>query len=506
MALEGYFLFQGDRTVCGGKIITGAEDTEFFGRSQARESDKVTCGKHPGIYRICGGMGDMYEVGGVNRQLAGSIESYSSCPCRAKFIPQDLDNTYEYNCNTGLAAEREREASRKKLNEAKAKGPEPMPLPALIYATQRAMDDYGAKDMHHGDLSEEALKERFGLTDVSAKVNPYTLTLVPPAPASSYGVFYPGSLTGSTPVVVSREESVRLMFDEFRGLAKVFSFHGPYKNIITEMINHMQGNSGTPYSSPLLDRALKEQILNDHSSDSSLLGIKRALDDAVSYEYGFLPLGKKDDLFDGKGNFKEVNKAVLPKFDRQIDKTNGLVITVHYTWSTHITLESLEVTGDSYRAKVHYRVQDHFGLDDADILNPVFHQGQSELKVEIIRRYLKITDGIEVRLRRSPQKMRYITMLDVQIETVMDLCNGSRYLIIAGIVLIYLVLILRLVSHYETYAVMNRRQAATRVGDYKDDYPELTKLLISKSTVSLWLNVITLVLMTVLIVMMYVSA
>lgn len=31
MALEGYFLFQGDRTVCGGKIITGAEDTEFSG-------------------------------------------------------------------------------------------------------------------------------------------------------------------------------------------------------------------------------------------------------------------------------------------------------------------------------------------------------------------------------------------------------------------------------------------------------------------------------------------
>ncbi|MCP5581355.1 DUF3289 family protein, partial [Klebsiella pneumoniae] len=71
-----------------------------------------------------------------------------------------MDNTYEYNCSAGLAAEREREASRKKLNEAKAKGPQPMPLPALIYATQRAMDDYGAKDMHHGDLSEEALKER----------------------------------------------------------------------------------------------------------------------------------------------------------------------------------------------------------------------------------------------------------------------------------------------------------------------------------------------------------
>ncbi|MCP5950524.1 DUF3289 family protein, partial [Klebsiella pneumoniae] len=95
------------------------------------------------------------------------------------------------------------------------------------------------------------------------------------------------------------------------------------------------------------------------------------------------------DLFDGKGNFKEVNKAVLPKFDRQIDKTNGLVITVHDTWSTHITLESLEVTGDSYRAKVHYRVQDHFGLDDADILNPVFHQGRIFRIWFVQQRYVK---------------------------------------------------------------------------------------------------------------------
>ncbi|WP_119195848.1 DUF3289 family protein, partial [Klebsiella pneumoniae] len=74
---------------------------------------------------------------------------------------------------------------------------------------------------------------------------------------------------------------------------------------------------------------------------------------------------------------------------RQIDKTTGLVITVHDTWSTHITLESLEVTGDSYRAKVHYRVQDHFGLDDADILNPVFHQGRIFRIWFVQQRYVK---------------------------------------------------------------------------------------------------------------------
>lgn len=389
MALEGYFLFQGDRTVCGGKIITGAEDTEFFGRPQARELDKVTCGKHPGIYRICGGMGDIYEVGGVNRQLAGSIESYSSCPCRAKFIPQDLNNIYEYNCNAGLAAEREKEANKKKLSEAKAKGLEPMSIPVLIYATKRTMDDYGAKDMHHGDLSEEALKGRFGLTDVSVKVNPYTLTLAPPAPVSPYGGFYPGSLMESEPVVVSREESARLVFDEFRDLAKVFSFQGLYKNIITEMIDHMQGNSGTPYRSPLLDRALKEQILNDRSEQSSLLLIRDILMPAINYEYGFIPFDKKVKLFDEKGNFKDLSRAVLPKFGRLIDRTNGLVITVHDTWSTHITLESLEVTGDSFRARVHYRVQDHFGLDDADILNPVYREARVFRIWFVLQRYVK---------------------------------------------------------------------------------------------------------------------
>ena len=267
--------------------------------------------------------------------------------------------------------------------------PEPLPLPVRIYTTKRLMDDYDTKDMHCGDLSEEVLKGRFGLTDVSAKVNPYTLTLAPSAPTSPYGGFYPGNLTESKPVIISRDESARLMFDEFRGLAKVFSFQGEYQDIITEMISHMQGNSGRPYSSPLLDKALKEQILNDRSEKSSLLKIKKALDDAVSYEYGFIPQRKESVLFDDKGNFNDVNDAVLPKFDHLVDRTNGLVITVHDTWATHITLESLEVMGDHYRAKVHYRIQDHFGLDDADILNPIYREGRLFRIWFVLQRYMK---------------------------------------------------------------------------------------------------------------------
>lgn len=63
-------------------------------------------------------------------------------------------------------------------------------------------------------------------------------------------------------------------------------------------------------------------------------------------------------------------------------------------------------------------------------------------------------------------------MLNDHIETVMDLFNGSRHLIIAGIVLIYLVLICRIVSHYEVYAVMNRRQTSSRAGDLDPPFPD----------------------------------
>lgn len=97
-------------------------------------------------------------------------------------------------------------------------------------------------------------------------------------------------------------------------------------------------------------------------------------------------------------------------------------------------------------------------------------------------------------------------MLNDHIETVMDLFNESRHLFIAGIVLIYLVLICRIVSHYEIYAVMKRRQTSSKAVKYEDEDSDLANLLISKSMVSLWLNVITLVLITFFTVMMYVSA
>ena len=46
----GYFLVRGDKTTCGGKIIEGADDHTIMGIPQARDMDRVTCGRYPGMF------------------------------------------------------------------------------------------------------------------------------------------------------------------------------------------------------------------------------------------------------------------------------------------------------------------------------------------------------------------------------------------------------------------------------------------------------------------------
>lgn len=85
----GYFLRVGDSTTCGGKILTCDPTFQCYGVSAAREGDMVNCGKHSGTYKILGGAADTFNGGQI---LAGSLDSFSSCPCQAKFIPGIQDS------------------------------------------------------------------------------------------------------------------------------------------------------------------------------------------------------------------------------------------------------------------------------------------------------------------------------------------------------------------------------------------------------------------------------
>ncbi|WP_436874146.1 PAAR domain-containing protein [Kosakonia sacchari] len=79
----GYFLRPGDKTTCGGHILSGSPRHSFGGMATARNGDSVSCGKDGKIYYIAGGIPD-YWIYGV--AAAGTLHSRSTCPCRARFI------------------------------------------------------------------------------------------------------------------------------------------------------------------------------------------------------------------------------------------------------------------------------------------------------------------------------------------------------------------------------------------------------------------------------------
>ncbi|WP_449551133.1 YPO3983 family protein [Lelliottia amnigena] len=237
-------------------------------------------------------------------------------------------------------------------------------FPSVIFKTTKRMNDYSASDMCCGDLNESQLKTTYHLTDVSAKVNPYTLTKTD-FPSGMYSLATPSSINTTK---LSKAECANLLFDEFKSLSRSFSFYGPYKNIMAKMIDHMQHGNGSPFTSVYLNTALNERILRGGTDTNTHILIAKTLSKYLDWDCGFYPEEEKDRLR------KAVMKGKLPKFDTAKDNFNGMGITVHDTWSTHITLKSLQVKNNQFSATLHYQVQDHFGLDDIDIAKAKFSQ------------------------------------------------------------------------------------------------------------------------------------
>ena len=238
-------------------------------------------------------------------------------------------------------------------------------FPCTLFKTQKWMDDYSASDMQCADLTEAALKSHYGLGYISDRVDPYTLTRRSSMdrPQSMFCC----NLRGQGEKI-TRQQCASMLFDEFRLLSRQFSLYGPYSHLIEKMITHMQNGNGKPFRDMALDGALKEQILNEKSENSTLLRINEVIKNYIKWKENTYPIEKKDELR------KAISGGKLPKFDRFQDNYNGMGITVHDTWVTHITLNSVHIENDRYRAVVHYKVQDHFGLDSEDILKTKFCQ------------------------------------------------------------------------------------------------------------------------------------
>ncbi len=87
----GNFLTVGDKTTCGGDILTGSSNIKFYGKPAAIEGSTVTCGRYSGNYVIVGGVGSFLDKG---TKLAGTLDSRTTCPCDAGLI-HSIPDSYQ---------------------------------------------------------------------------------------------------------------------------------------------------------------------------------------------------------------------------------------------------------------------------------------------------------------------------------------------------------------------------------------------------------------------------
>lgn len=158
---------------------------------------------------------------------------------------------------------------------------------------------------------------------------------------------------------------------------------GPYSHLIIDMINNLQTNSGKPFQSQILNKALERKILQSNNRQGTIGVIKSTINKNIKKENISLIYNKKDEIYN------EISKTILPKFIEVMDNFNGLGITVHDITATKIAIPNSEIIGGEWSADIHYQCQDHFGLDDFDIMKIKFKQHRFFRIWFILQRYKK---------------------------------------------------------------------------------------------------------------------
>jgi type VI secretion system secreted protein VgrG len=97
----GHFIRRHDRTTCGGFVVDAHAGVNMFGVDHCREGDRVTCGVDGNTYRILGGISHIISYG---RRVAGTLDSISSCPCRARLKASHFAASYEHRGDKASSA------------------------------------------------------------------------------------------------------------------------------------------------------------------------------------------------------------------------------------------------------------------------------------------------------------------------------------------------------------------------------------------------------------------
>lgn len=243
-------------------------------------------------------------------------------------------------------------------------------FPATVFTTQRRFNDFSSDDMRYGDISEDRLKREFGLVNISNVVDPYTLTRLTTFdnPQSRFAGAY-GSIHHAAKLSV--QQCAQLLFEEMQATSLPYSFIGPYKHLINQMLRNFQLSCGSAFSDPLLNTAYRDKLHSDYAAKKTTSIMQETIGLFIDYTSKGFPHERLDNLNSA------IKLSVLPKFDSLIlDKINGMGITIHDVHATKIEILRLDVNDYGWKASVRFTAQDHFGLDVSDIRKQKFNQFQ----------------------------------------------------------------------------------------------------------------------------------
>ncbi|EFE4009146.1 DUF3289 family protein [Escherichia coli] len=241
----------------------------------------------------------------------------------------------------------------------------PINIPCTLFETISLFDDFSADDMQYGDMVEQDFLS-LGLSDISAKVDPYRLIKYHFPGPGSINVAFSASSSGTK---ISQRECTDILFAEMKELAKMLSFFGQYKTLIEDLIEHFRYGNGSNFHSQQLNLSFHEKI-NKYGYNSPIRIIKECIENGINStpSTGYQPLilqSIKTKLLSSR----------LNKFNDFEDSFfNGLGISVHDISAQKISLLSFQKYAIGWSATIHFVAQDHFGLDVTDIKNKTYRK------------------------------------------------------------------------------------------------------------------------------------
>ncbi|QEW31484.1 PAAR domain-containing protein [Erwinia billingiae] len=193
---NGFWIVQGDKTTCGGSVLTGHPNGKLIGPHRNRQATvgcKVSCGKHPGSYSVAGG----YPGEVIHGQLAAStIYSRSTCPCKAFFIPSHTFMSHgpypETVAEKAISepfqeTEQHAQAAKKQNNFSDTYKPEDNPLLNGVYIwTETTSAGHVFVSVHENNRIYLYTYGRYGRTDKSTFTGDGILNFFQDADARNY--------------------------------------------------------------------------------------------------------------------------------------------------------------------------------------------------------------------------------------------------------------------------------------------------------------------------------